>query len=407
MVSFFSFVIVHYFCIIRRIRFHFGSEDMKKIALFGSTGSIGQSTLQVVREHPEHFRIVCLTAFQDADRLIQQASEFKPESVGILNPEKFSAVKSALSQSQIKVYTGMEDIILLASETDADLMVNSIVGSAGLLPTLAAIRSGKNIGLANKETLVAAGQIVTASAEKYKIKLIPIDSEHSAIFQCLQGENYGNVRKIILTASGGPFRGYTREQLETVTAEQALKHPNWSMGSKITIDSATLMNKGLEVIEAYWLFSIPADRIEVVIHPQSIIHSMVEMTDGSVKAQAGPADMRFPIQYALTYPGRLKNTFPAVNWHGMHLDFSQPDMKTFRCLGLAYDALRTGGSLAAVMNAANESAVNLFLNKKIGFLHIPELIESVMQAHPVISNPSVDDILETDRWARDFIIRKT
>ncbi len=375
---------------------------MIRIALYGSTGSIGQNVLQVVREHPQQFRIVCLAAYQNADLLIQQAAEFKPQYAGLFLKDKIHFLKSALQDHPIRVLAGADDLTQLAGDIEADIFVNSIVGSAGLLPTLAAIRSGKNIGLANKETLVAAGEIVTKLAAEYQAELIPIDSEHSAIFQCLRGEKYTDIRKIILTASGGPFRGYSREQLENVTVEQALKHPNWSMGSKITIDSATLMNKGLEVIEAYWLFGVPPEQIDVVIHPQSIIHSMIEMTDGSVKAQAGLPDMKFPIQYALTYPGRLPNAFPTVSWNNIRLDFLKPDRATFRCLDLAFEALSAGGTMPAVMNAANESAVNRFLSRKIRFLQIPELIEKTMLAHPVIQKTVVEDILKCDQWARQF-----
>jgi 1-deoxy-D-xylulose-5-phosphate reductoisomerase len=375
---------------------------MIKIALFGSTGSIGQNTLQVVRDHPDHFRIVCLTAYQNTELLIQQALEFKPEFVGIFNSAKLPLLQSALSGNNMRIVAGIDNMTRLAGEIEADMMVNSIVGSAGLLPTISAIRSGKNIGLANKETLVAAGEIVTRLAKENQVQLVPIDSEHSAIFQCLQGEDYANIRKIILTASGGPFRNFSKQQLESVSVEQALKHPNWNMGSKITIDSATLMNKGLEVIEARWLFGVPADRIDVVVHPQSMIHSMVEMIDGSVKAQLGLPDMKLPIQYALSYPGRLPGAFPTISWNQIQLDFSQPDRKSFRCLDLAYEALRTGGSLPAAMNAANESAVHLFLNKKISFLQISELIEKTMLSHTVIPQPSIDDILQVDLWARDY-----
>ena len=378
---------------------------MIKIDLFGSTGSIGQNTLQVVKEHPDLFKIVTLTAFQNAELLAQQAIEFKPESVGIFNSSKAGMLRSSLSGFGMKIFGGQEDLVRLAGDSPADLMVNSIVGSAGLLPTLSAIRSGKNIGLANKETLVAAGEIVTDLVREKNVMLIPIDSEHSAIFQCLRGEQPDHIRRIILTASGGPFRGYNCEQLRSVTVEQALKHPNWSMGSKITIDSATLMNKGLEVIEARWLFGIPAERIDVVLHPQSVIHSMIEMIDGSVKAQAGLPDMKYPIQYALSFPGRLPNTFPSVSWADLRLDFSIPDRKTFRCLDLAYEALRAGGTMPAVMNAANESAVQLFLKRTIGFLDIAERIEKTMMSHNPVNSPAIGDILDADRWARDYALQ--
>lgn len=377
---------------------------MKKIALFGSTGSIGKNVLEVVRAHRESFQIVCLAAYRNAEQLITQAREFRPHWAGLITGDTKGETARIIREMGIHFFHGEEELVRLAQESEADILVNSIVGSAGLLPTLAAIQSGKDIALANKETLVAAGSLVTALAEEKKVQLIPIDSEHSAIVQCLQGESYTRIRKIILTASGGPFRGYSREELKAVTVEDALKHPNWNMGAKITIDSATLMNKGLEVIEAYWLFHVQPSQIEVVIHPQSIIHSMVEMVDGSVKAQMGLPDMKFPIQYALSYPDRYPNDFPTINWSGLKLDFYPPDRDTFRCLDLAYAALAAGGTLPSVMNAANEAAVQLFLNRKIGFLQIPELIEKTMQAHTVHSNPTIEDILSEDKWARKYVI---
>ncbi|HTF82179.1 MAG TPA: 1-deoxy-D-xylulose-5-phosphate reductoisomerase, partial [Cytophagales bacterium] len=348
----------------------------KHIAILGSTGSIGTQALEVVRANPDRFEVEVLTAQNNAELLIKQALEFQPNTVVIQNEAFYATVKSALASEDIKVYTGdnaLADVVTMGS---IHVVLTALVGYAGLLPTVNAIKAGKTIALANKETLVVAGALINELAKKHKVQIFPVDSEHSAIFQCLVGE-YGNaVEKLILTASGGPFRGKDLMYLKTITKEQALKHPNWSMGSKITIDSATLMNKGLEVIEAKWLFDVQASQIEVVVHPQSIIHSLVQFGDGSIKAQLGLPDMKLPIQYALSYPDRYFNEFPRFDFTKYpNLSFEPPDLKTFKCLGLAYQAMGIGGNAPCVLNAANEIAVAAFLNEAIGFTDIPEVIE--------------------------------
>ena len=352
----------------------------KHIAILGSTGSIGTQALEVVRANPDRFEVEVLTAQNNAELLIKQALEFQPNTVVIQNEAFYATVKSALASEDIKVYTGdnaLADVVTMGS---IHVVLTALVGYAGLLPTVNAIKAGKTIALANKETLVVAGALINELAKKHKVQIFPVDSEHSAIFQCLVGE-YGNaVEKLILTASGGPFRGKDLMYLKTITKEQALKHPNWSMGSKITIDSATLMNKGLEVIEAKWLFDVQASQIEVVVHPQSIIHSLVQFGDGSIKAQLGLPDMKLPIQYALSYPDRYFNEFPRFDFTKYpNLSFEPPDLKTFKCLGLAYQAMGIGGNAPCVLNAANEIAVAAFLNEAIGFTDIPEVIELTLQ----------------------------
>ena len=377
---------------------------MKKIAILGSTGSIGTQALDVVRQMPSMFQVEVLTAYSNADLLIQQAKEFQPNVVVIGEESQYEYVKQALWDDDVKVYAGMDALCDVVRMDCVDIVLSAIVGVAGLKPVYRAIEAGKQIALANKETLVVAGELMTKAAYDNRAVIYPVDSEHSAIFQSLAGEFHNPVRRIIITASGGPFRGKSREFLQTVTKEQALKHPNWSMGSKITIDSATLMNKGLEVIEAKWLFSVPLEQIEVVVHPQSIVHSLVEFADGSVKAQLGLPDMRLPIQYALTYPNRLSNDLPRLNFaEHPTLTFEEPDMETFPCLRLAYEASREGGCMPCVLNAANEVAVSLFLRDKIGFYDIPRIIENAM-AHSRYSTPaSVEEYLAIDKETKETI----
>lgn len=377
------------------------SKEPTRLAILGSTGSIGTQALDVVRAHPGHFTVEVLAAGGNADLLISQAMEFMPNAVVIADETKYQYVKAALLPHDIKVWAGEEALVQAVEMDTIDMVLAAIVGYAGLRSTLAAINAGKQIALANKETLVVAGDIVTAAAQAKAVNLYPVDSEHSAIFQCLAGEFHNPVEKIYLTASGGPFRGFSREQLKAVTKQQALKHPNWGMGAKITIDSATLMNKGLEVIEARWLFYLKPEQIDVIVHPQSIIHSLVQFTDGSMKAQMGLPDMRLPIQYALGYPNRLRSDFERFDFMNYpQLTFEKADTETFVCLGLAFDALRRGGNAACAMNAANEVAVAAFLREEIGFLQIAELIGKVMDQAPFIAKPTYADYVETDKEAR-------
>jgi len=376
-------------------------NDTKRIAILGSTGSIGRQTLNVVRRHPDRFSIEVLCAGSNADLLVEQALEFSPNAVVIADKDKYSQVCEALKDSDVKVFAGEESMLDLMEMESIDMVVAAIVGFAGLRPTLRAIECGKPIALANKETMVVAGAIVTAAATRYRTPILPVDSEHSAIFQCLVGEG-SSIDKILLTASGGPFRGMTREQLATVTLAQALKHPNWSMGRKVTIDSASLMNKGLEVIEAKWLFGVEARDIEVLVHPQSVVHSMVQFRDGSIKAQLGVPTMETPIQYALTFPERVESHLPRLDFADYpNLTFEKPDRATFRCLDLAYYAIERGGNMPCVMNAANEVAVQQFIDGTIGFLDIADRVESAMQKAPYIANPSLDDLLLTDKTIRN------
>jgi len=373
----------------------------KKISVLGSTGSVGTQTLEVARE--QGLEILGLTANSNIDLLERQAREFNPLLVAVKNEDMAEELRKRLRGTGIEVYGGASGINKAAAIEAVDVVVVSIVGSAGLIPTMEAVKKGKRIALSNKETLVTAGQIVLSEAEKYGAEIIPVDSEHSAIFQCLMGNSDKYVSKIMLTASGGPFKGKTLSELEHVTSSEALKHPNWKMGSKITIDSSTLMNKGLEVIEAKWLFGLRVDQIQVVIHPQSIIHSMVEYVDGSVIAQLSPPDMRMAIQFALTYPQRTGNSFPKLDLLKLgKLTFESPDYKTFPCLRLAFDAIRIGGTMPAVMNAANEVAVNAFLSGKISYLDIPRIIESIMGIHITNINPTLNDIIEVDKWVRSI-----
>lgn len=372
----------------------------KRIAILGSTGSIGCQTLDVIERFPDKFEIIGLAAGSNLDKLAGQVAKHKPRIVSIGRPEDLPKFRTMVADG-IKIVAGIEGMVEVAAHVLVDVVVTSITGTLGLIPTVEAIKAGKDIALANKETLVAAGELVTSLVREKGVRMLPVDSEHSAIFQCLAGAQQPEIRRIILTASGGPFRNKTNEELRKVEVEDALKHPNWSMGQKITIDSATLMNKGLEVIEARWLFNTGFDKIDVVVHPQSIIHSMVEFPDGSVIAQLGTPDMRMPIQYALTYPERWANDFPKLDFLSLsELTFQQPRMDEFPCLDLALQAGSQGGTMPAVMNAANEQAVAMFLNRQIGFMDIPELIEKVMASHTRIQNPDLDEILTSDSWAR-------
>jgi 1-deoxy-D-xylulose-5-phosphate reductoisomerase len=375
--------------------------NLKGIAILGSTGSIGCQALEVMRSHPDQFSVEVLTAQDNAELLIKQSLEFKPNAVVIANEKLYDIVFNALDPAGIKVYSGHKSIASVVEMESVDLVLTALVGYSGVLPTINAIKAGKPIALANKETLVVAGELITQLAEEKGVNIYPVDSEHSAIFQCLAGEFHNPIEKIILTASGGPFRGKDTAFLKTVTRAQALKHPNWTMGAKVTIDSASLMNKGLEVIEAKWLFNLKPSQIEVVIHPQSIIHSMVQFLDGSIKAQMGLPDMRLPIQYALAYPERLKSEFPRFDFTAYpSLTFEQPDLKTFRNLKLAYEALEKAGNLPCILNAANEIAVNEFLQENIGFLEISEIIEDCMIKVPYIARPSYQDYVDTDQETR-------
>jgi 1-deoxy-D-xylulose-5-phosphate reductoisomerase len=375
----------------------------KNIAILGSTGSIGTQTLDVIRGNADLFNVFLITAQSNADLLISQSLEFSPRYVVICDEGKYQQVKEALINTQVKVLAGINAVIEIVTHFDIDIVLTAMVGFAGLEPTIAAIKAGKDIALANKETLVVAGELVTGLAKQHNVKILPVDSEHSAIFQCLAGEEGNAIEKIILTASGGPFRGKTLSFLEGVVKEDALKHPNWVMGAKITIDSATLMNKGLEVIEAKWLFDVDVDQIEVIVHPQSIIHSMVQFEDGSIKAQMGLPDMKLPIQYALSYPGRLKNSFKRFDFTKYpELTFEKPDVDTFRNLGLAFEALKQGGNMPCIINAANEIAVAGFLSKNIGFLAMSAIIEQCMQHIQFVASPVLDDYLNTDKETRIF-----
>lgn len=375
-------------------------DIIKRIAILGSTGSIGTQALNVIRRHRDRFAVEVLCAGSNADLLVQQALEFNPNAVAIADETKYHVVKEALEPKGIKVFSGASSMVDLMEMDTIDMVLASIVGFAGLRPTLRALERGKAVALANKETLVVAGSIVTAAARRHRAPLLPVDSEHSAIFQCLVGEGSA-VDKILLTASGGPFRGRSREELAAVTLEQALRHPNWSMGRKVTIDSATLMNKGLEVIEAQWLFGVDVDNIEVLVHPQSVVHSMVQFADGSIKAQLGIPTMETPIQYAFSFPERIESHLPRLDFAQYPtLTFEKPDRATFRCLDLAYSAIRRGGNMPCVMNAANEVAVQQFIEGKIGFLDIADRVEAAMQSAPFIPDPTLDDLFETDNEIR-------
>ena len=371
------------------------------VAILGSTGSIGTQTLDVIDRHSELFEVYALTAHSNIDLLVEQAKRYRPEVVAIADERHYKTLREALDGLPIKVFAGADSICQIAAMSPIDTVVTAMVGYSGLLPTVRAIEAGKKIALANKETLVVAGELVTDLALRNRVDIVPIDSEHSAIFQCLVGENENSVEKLILTASGGAFRDTPKDDLRLATAADALRHPTWKMGAKITIDSATMMNKGFEVIEARWLFDIPIDKIEVIIHPQSIVHSMVQFCDGSIKAQLGQPDMRHPIQYALTFPDRLDAQVERANLADIHqLTFEKPDYEKFRNLRLAYDALRRGGNIPCILNAANEVAVDAFLKGKIGFFAMSDIIEQTISETAFISSPTLDDYIATDREAR-------
>ena len=375
---------------------------MRSLSILGSTGSIGLSTLDVVRQHPEKFSISGLAAGKDVTRLAEQIREFQPAVVSVMDSDAAKKLHTLLGDNKTNILYGIEGATAVATVEEADMVVSAIVGAAGLIPTVSAIKAGKHIALANKETLVVAGELVSDLVKKHKVELLPVDSEHSAIFQSLQGHRKDDVVRIILTASGGPFRNTPAEELKHVGLQQALKHPQWTMGAKITIDSATMMNKGLEVIEAHWLFSMPADKIGVLVHPQSIIHSMVEYIDGCVMAQLGTPDMRAPIAYALAWPERCESGIPKLDLAKIGtLTFEEPDMERFPALRLAFDALKAGKTYPAVLNAANEIAVAAFLDKKILFIEIAETVDKTMQTHVPYTPVELDDYLQADRWARD------
>lgn len=378
----------------------------RKIAILGSTGSIGTQALDVIGRHPDKFEVEVLSAQNSADLLIQQAVKYKPNCVVISNEDHYQKVFDALDPLHIKVYSGEKSLASVMEMDSIDIVLTALVGYAGLLPTLKAIETGKTIALANKETLVVAGELVTKLAREKGVNILPVDSEHSAIFQCLVGEFHNPIEKLVLTASGGPFRGKTKSQLAKVTKAQALKHPNWDMGAKITIDSATMMNKGLEVIEAKWLFGVSLEQIEVVVHPQSIIHSLVQFEDGSMKAQLGLPDMRLPIQFALGYPERLKADYPRFNFSEYpQLTFEKPDVETFRNLGLAFEVATKGGNQPCILNAANEIAVQGFLEDKIGFLEISDVIENCLNRVSYIRTPVLEDFVESDKETRALALK--
>ncbi len=380
----------------------------KNIAILGSTGSIGTQALEVISEQPDMFQVEVLTANKNSELLIKQAIKHKPNAVVIVDDKKYSYVNSKLKNLDIKVFSGNDALSQVVEMSSVDLVLTALVGYAGLKPTINAIKSKKDIALANKEVLVVAGEMITKMAKKNNINILPVDSEHSAIFQCLTGEYMNPIEKIILTASGGPFRGFSKDALRKVSKKDALKHPNWEMGQKITIDSATMMNKGLEVIEAKWLFNLDAKQIEVVVHPESIIHSLVCFEDGSMKAQLGLPDMRCPIQYAFSYPKRLKNNHKRFNFSDYpNLNFEKPDTSVFECLRLSYESMVVGGNAPCVLNAANEIAVQAFLDEKINFLKIPKIVSSCLEKTNFVPNPTYDDYVSTDeevrKLAKDFI----
>jgi len=377
--------------------------DVKNIAILGSTGSIGTQALDVISGNPDLFKAYVITAQKSADLLIEQALKFNPAYAIICDEDKYQYVKDVLAHTEVKVLAGIDAITDIVTHPEIHMVLTAMVGFSGLEPTIAAIKAGKDIALANKETLVVAGELITGLAKTHGVKILPVDSEHSAIFQCLAGEENNAIEKIILTASGGPFRGKNLDFLAHVMREDALKHPNWVMGAKITIDSASLMNKGLEVIEAKWLFDLETEQVDVIVHPQSIIHSMVQFEDGSIKAQMGLPDMKLPIQYAFTYPNRLKNDFKRFNFTDYpNLTFEKADSKTFRNLAIAFEALKQGGNMPCIINAANEIAVKGFLDNTIGFLAMSDIIETCMQKISFMSSPLLDDYLNTDKETRIF-----
>ena len=377
-------------------------DRQKNIAVFGSTGSIGTQTLDIIEANPELFKVSVLTANKNWELLARQAEKFKPEKVVIADKEYYPQLKESLKNFNIEVLSGKEDLAQAATSDNIDLVVAALVGYSGLIPTINAIKKGKTIALANKETLVVAGELITKLAKERKVKILPVDSEHSAIFQCLQGERHREMSKILLTASGGPFRTLPKEALENVTVKQALNHPNWNMGAKVTIDSASMMNKGFEMIEAKWLFDCKPSDIEILIHPQSIVHSMVQFCDGSVKAQIGIPDMHIPIQYALSYPDRLKSQKYVLDWSKVHeLNFEKPDLEKFPMLNLAFAAIEKGGNMPCILNAANEIAVNAFLREKISFPMIADLAAKMMQTMEFINSPTLEDLIQTNNITRE------
>ena len=376
----------------------------KQIAILGSTGSIGTQALEVIDENPDLFEVYALTANNNDKLLVEQARKYHPEIVVIANKEKYAYVKEALEDLPMKVFSGSESISDVAEMGPIDIVLTAMVGYSGLQPTIHALKAGKTIALANKETLVVAGEIICDLAQKHRCAILPVDSEHSAVFQCLAGET-SPIEKIILTASGGPFRGKSRDYLKHVTRAEALKHPNWSMGAKITIDSATMMNKGFEVIEAKWLFGVKPEQIEAIVHPQSLIHSMVQFEDGSIKAQMGLPDMKLPIQYAFGYPYRLKNNYPRLDFSTCKdMTFEKPDLEVFRNLAFAYDAMKKGGNAPCILNAANEIVVEAFLKERIGFLEMSDIIEQTMNRVAFIAKPTYEDYVATDREARNIAL---
>lgn len=384
-------------CILGHIVFY---GIMKNICILGSTGSIGKNSLEVIRNFPDRYRAAYLTTNKNIDELHRQVRDFAPRAVAILDKAAAEEFRR-FSSGPLKIFSGKEGLVEIVSQDDVDIVISSLVGFAGLVPTIEAIKRGKTIALANKEALVVAGNLITQMVKKHGARLIPIDSEHSAILQCLAGEDPGDIARLILTASGGPFLHLEKNHFHSVTVEDALRHPNWKMGNKITIDSATMMNKGFEVIEAHWLFSLPAEKIDVLVHPQSIIHSMVEFVDGSIKAQLGIPDMKLPIQYALTWPERVPSDFPRVDFSALHeMTFFKPDLRKFECLQLAYDALRSGGTAPAVLNAANEVAVEMFLTREIPFDTIPTLIRHALLQSSSGSSPTLDEIISADSETR-------
>ena len=379
---------------------------MKQIAILGSTGSIGTQTLDVVRQHRSEFSVYALTAHRSVEMLIEQALEFNPAVVCIADESCYPRLRDALSDLPIKVMAGVKALEEIVTMPAIDVVVAAMVGYAGLPPTIAAIKARKTIALANKETLVVAGEIICRLAQRYKVNILPVDSEHSAIFQSLVGEDISSVEKLLLTASGGPFRTFSQDQMQHVTAAEALQHPNWEMGAKITIDSASMMNKGFEVIEARWLFDIPVERIQVLVHPQSVVHSAVQFIDGSVKAQLGTPDMRMPIQYALTYPARWQSDVPRLDLFATQsLTFEEPDLQRFPNLGLAYEAINRGGNVPCVLNAANEVVNQAFREGKCGFLQMSEVIATTMQKSDFISEPTYEDYVQTDKMARKIVMK--
>lgn len=375
---------------------------MKAISILGSTGSIGVNALNVVRHFGGRFEVIGLAAGRNIELLCQQIREFHPKLVSAADKNLAKQIREEVKNEKVEVLFGQDGLVEVATHPEVDLVLSALVGAQGFIPTLRAVCAGKDVALANKETLVVAGPIIAEEAKRNNVRLLPVDSEHSAIWQCLEGANKESVRKLILTASGGPFFRRDVSSFPSITLKEALEHPNWRMGKKITIDSATLMNKGLEMIEAHYLFQEPAEKLDVVIHPQSVVHSMVEFVDGSVLAQIGTADMRLPIQHALSYPERWENDFPSIDLTQIrNLEFYEPDLKKFPCLHLAHEALRIGGSMTAVLNAANEVAVEKFLNEKIPFNGIQSIVESTMEKHQVKHHPSLEDVLEADQWARN------